>query len=320
MKIDRDIPYSQTSNEDSPFHTLDIYYDLARIGGRRKPVIVFIHGGSWFEKDKSFLEVSEEEAMWAWFVEQGYVFAGLNFRLADLAYPPKTTVFDMVDDIARGIKWLSVNGVRYGGKKNGFILVGHSSGAHLAVLIATDERYLRKYHLSLADIGGVIAMDGAHYDLPQMMKILQSEDLGMPHQRGMYVKMAKILGRTAQEQARISPVAFLGEGSKNIAFLLLSARPQSQQMSAKFCLLLEDIGIHVLHYHFERCSHSDFIFRFRGMVSKYILPFLGQIQQTTESTDLPQWNTIFPKANSQDKVIAKSKFKFEEWLVTRKKK
>ena len=40
-------------------------------------------------------------------------------------------------------------------------VMGHSAGAHLAALVATDDRHLKAEHLPLATIKGVILLDGA---------------------------------------------------------------------------------------------------------------------------------------------------------------
>jgi acetyl esterase/lipase len=47
--------------------------------------------------------------------------------------------------------------------------MGHSAGAHLVALLATDERYLARVGLSQADLAGVLPIDGAAYDVPTQM-------------------------------------------------------------------------------------------------------------------------------------------------------
>jgi len=55
----------------------------------------------------------------------------------------------------------------YGGDKSRIYLSGHSAGAHLAALLALDDKYLKKFGLDRAAIRGVIAMSGI-YDVDRL--------------------------------------------------------------------------------------------------------------------------------------------------------
>lgn len=46
------------------------------------------------------------------------------------------------------------------------MLAGHSAGAHLSALVATDPQYLRRAGVGMERIKGVILLDGAAYDVP----------------------------------------------------------------------------------------------------------------------------------------------------------
>jgi acetyl esterase/lipase len=48
--------------------------------------------------------------------------------------------------------------------------MGHSAGAHLVALVGTDARYLQSAGIGFADVDGVIANDGAAYDVPAEMR------------------------------------------------------------------------------------------------------------------------------------------------------
>ena len=47
--------------------------------------------------------------------------------------------------------------------------MGHSAGAHLAALVAVDQRYMEAEKLSPQCLKGVILLDGAGYDIPRQM-------------------------------------------------------------------------------------------------------------------------------------------------------
>ena len=45
-----------------------------------------------------------------------------------------------------------------GGAPDRVFLAGHSSGAHLSLLLATDPKYLARHRLSASDVAGVIGL------------------------------------------------------------------------------------------------------------------------------------------------------------------
>ena len=66
----RNIPYADTKNEKQ---TLDVY---APAEGKDHPVVFWIHGGGWQSGDKA--EVHKKPQA---FVDKGYVFISVNYRL-----------------------------------------------------------------------------------------------------------------------------------------------------------------------------------------------------------------------------------------------
>lgn len=221
----------------------------------------------------------------AWFVKQGYVFVAVNFRLAGSPRSPAANVTDMVSDVAKAIKWLTVNGRRYGGQHSGFILLGYSSGAHLATLLVTNEKTLRDYRLQSRDVRGVIALDVPHFDVPLAVEILCTEDVGLQHQGRRLAMLNRILGNTRAAQERVSPAAHLGPWLRETSFLLLSAglyqgcrQSFSRRMSEHFKDQLLKHGLDAQHRHFEEYDHTDFIGRFCGDISDCVADFLKRIR------------------------------------------
>lgn len=133
----------------------------------RAPLIVFVHGGGWKRgsKDNATGRFKPEH-----YPTQGYVFASINYRLV-----PAATVEQQAADVASAVKGLLA---RPDIDPRRVVLMGHSAGAHLVALVGTDERYLKGVGLSLANISGVIPIDGAAYDVPAQMadgpQIMQS--------------------------------------------------------------------------------------------------------------------------------------------------
>ncbi|ORX79859.1 hypothetical protein BCR32DRAFT_300618 [Anaeromyces robustus] len=103
--------------------TLDVYYNPADIN-TKKPVNIYIFGGSWVANDK------------VRFTRLGALLERENYIgiIPDFALYPNGLFEDMVDDVYQAIQWTYNNIEQYGGDKDNIILTGHSSGAHLAAL------------------------------------------------------------------------------------------------------------------------------------------------------------------------------------------
>lgn len=126
------------------------------------PLVVFVHGGGWKRGDKRGATGLAEVAH---LTAQGYAFASINYRLV-----PAATVEQQVADIASAVAWLRDNAARLGIDTSRIVLMGHSAGAHLVSLAGTDPAYFQAVGMSLADVRGVIALDGACYDVPRQIK------------------------------------------------------------------------------------------------------------------------------------------------------
>ena len=69
-----------------------------------------------------------------------------------------------MQEIAGAISFLVKNAAKLGFDPARIILMGHSSGAHVATLLGTDSSYLEKEGLDLDIIAAVIAIDGSNYN------------------------------------------------------------------------------------------------------------------------------------------------------------
>ena len=117
--------------------------------------VVFIYGGAWREGDRADYE----------FV--GHALTGLGYPvfIADYRLYPEVTYPAFVDDSADAIAWFEANADELlGHPLQRYVLMGHSSGAHTAALLATDTRFLRERGVR-AELAGLVGMAGP-YDLP----------------------------------------------------------------------------------------------------------------------------------------------------------
>jgi acetyl esterase/lipase len=149
-----------------PRQKLDIYspFKPARSRNRRPncaadgsvPVVVFFHGGGWTSDSKD-----EYRFVGATLAAKGWLAVVPSYRVY-----PKVRFPVFVDDAAQAVAWVEAHAAEYGGDPTRIFVMGHSSGAHLALLVALDKSYLAAYGASANDIAGVIGLSGPYDFLP----------------------------------------------------------------------------------------------------------------------------------------------------------
>ena len=133
---------------------LDIHPPAATTA--RPPIVVFLHGGSWRDGDREGYR----------FVGQRLAQAGALVLVPDYRKAPEHAFPDFMYDTARAVAWAKANAERLGGDPNRIFLMGHSAGAHIVALLATDPRYLASVGLTPRDVAGVVALAGPYDFLP----------------------------------------------------------------------------------------------------------------------------------------------------------
>jgi acetyl esterase/lipase len=128
---------------------LDVYSPK---GATRAPVLIFVHGGSWYNGDKSDYPFLGDA-----FVEQGYVTVIISYRVAPLGVFPA-----FVQDAALAVKWVKDNIANLGGDPDRVYLMGQSAGAQIAALIALDSTYLREVGLERSAIRAFVGQAGPY--------------------------------------------------------------------------------------------------------------------------------------------------------------
>lgn len=165
-----DISYDLGSPPADPARNkLDIYLPDADVSTPR-PIVMHVHGGGWRRGDKNTTSTPDKAAL---FTGLGYGFVSINYRLSpqtgdpDNPDPNRIRFPDHPDDVGEAIGWLDRNALTYGLDPDRIILMGHSAGAHLASLVSTDPRYIRRYGVDGRQILGVIPLDTGAFDIEQ---------------------------------------------------------------------------------------------------------------------------------------------------------
>ena len=114
-----------------------------------RPVFVFIHGGYWralSKEDSGFLAES--------LAAHGFVTVAIDYRLA-----PNVTLQEIVREVRASIKFLWLEGHRYGVDKNMIFVGGSSAGGHLAGCLLTDD-WQNALYVPLTIIKGAVLISG----------------------------------------------------------------------------------------------------------------------------------------------------------------
>jgi acetyl esterase/lipase len=119
------------------------------------PIVVFLHGGTWQHGRREDYR----------FVGAALAARGVLAIVPDFRMAPAHPFPDFMRDAAAAVAWSHAHAREFGGDPQRLFLVGHSSGAHIAALLATDARYLRAVGLRPRQLRGVVGLSGP-YDFP----------------------------------------------------------------------------------------------------------------------------------------------------------
>lgn len=174
------------------------------------PLVLFIHGGGWSMGDHRRVQAKP-----AHFTASGYYFASAGYRIL-----PDSPVEEQAADIGAAIQALRGQAAAIGFDPDRMVLMGHSAGAHLAALVATDPSYAGE---AFDAVQGVVLLDGAGYDVPQ--------NIANPTMRAPTL-YRDVFGDDLVRQRALSPVTHVGgSDAPNWLALYVEERERSREQS-----------------------------------------------------------------------------------------
>ncbi len=141
-----------------PRQQLDVYRPLPQTAppAGARPLVVFFYGGTWSHGDRGdFRFVAEALAA------RGAVVVLPDYRLAPAVRYP---VF--VEDSAQATQWALEHAAQLGADPKRVFVMGHSSGAYDAAMVALDPRWLRRFGANPRQLAGWIGLAGPYDFLP----------------------------------------------------------------------------------------------------------------------------------------------------------
>jgi acetyl esterase/lipase len=132
---------------------LDVYRPA---DARGAPVVVFFYGGSW----------KSGKRQWYRWAGEALARRGLVVIIPDYRKWPQVRMDGFMRDAARAVAWSREHAGEYGGDASALFLMGHSAGAHIGALLATDDRWLQAVGMKPDQLRGFIGLAGPYDFLP----------------------------------------------------------------------------------------------------------------------------------------------------------
>ena len=158
----RDVPFWTIAGIDRQLRA-DIWEPAPEVR-RTGTAIVYLYGGSWHFFDKDVLT----RPLFRQLTAQGHVVMDAGHRSC-----PETDVIGMVGDVHRAIAWIKANAERYMIDPDRVVVMGGSSGAHIALLAAyaPHESKLVPEELHGADTSVMAVV--SWYGIPEMASAVE---------------------------------------------------------------------------------------------------------------------------------------------------
>ncbi len=229
-----DIRYVETTTKTvNPRHTLDIYEpndsqksNTNNASAYSKNItLIFFYGGAWDSGKKELYR----------FVGRAFSLEGYRVVIPDYRLYPEVQFPNFVEDSALAVKKIAS---LYPDQE--FILIGHSAGAHIASLLATDSKYLTAAQVSPSKIKAWIGWSGPYDFLPltsgRVKRVFSSTNNLSLTQPIHFVTPS-------------TPPALLTHGEEDTRVLIKN----SQNMAKK----LRSLNVDVIEKYYKEDSHSN---------------------------------------------------------------
>jgi arylformamidase len=230
LKRTLDIRYVTMPGVEAKLHSLDVYAPKEAKGA---PVLVFVHGGGWRGGDKSNRGHGENLAQR--YCAEGFVLVSVNYRLTPAGQHPAN-----IQDVAKAVAWVHGHIAEHGGDPAQMSIMGHSAGAHLASLVAADERWLKAEGKTLDILKRAVLLDTAAYDIPRFIKEFAGDRQGA----GMKALYVSAFGDTEAAWRDASPQLHLALNKHTPPMLLFytGTRMAAKTLAPAFAEALTRVG------------------------------------------------------------------------------
>ncbi|GEP43214.1 alpha/beta hydrolase [Brevifollis gellanilyticus] len=234
------IPYVENGHAR---HVLDVY---SPPNAKNLPVVFWIHGGGWQTGDKKNVNLKPK-----WFMDKGFVFVSINHRLL-----PEVDMGTLIGDVAKAFGWMEKHITEYGGDPKRVLVGGHSSGAQLATIICTDDRYLKAEGVGFDVLIGCVPVDGDTYDVPAIIETAETRRRVHGQEQAKFGHREKF-GNDPAKHKDFSAVTHIAKGKGIPPFLILhvSNHPDNAAQASRLTTVLKGAGVSVINYGAKDTNH-----------------------------------------------------------------
>ncbi|SDV14603.1 Acetyl esterase/lipase [Pseudomonas vancouverensis] len=214
-----------------PRQKLDLY--VPRHPRANNPVVVFFYGGSWNSGSRSDYS----------FVGEALASRGIVAVVADYRLYPQVRYPQFLEDCAKAVGWTREHIRQYSGDPQQLYLMGHSSGAYNAAMLALDPGLLAAVGMSPHDLRGWIGLAGPYDFLP----------IENPDVRPVFF--------WPDSPPRSQPINHVSQGAPPA--LLMASRDDDlvnpTRNTGGLALKLREAGVPVQDLYFSRTSHATLV-------------------------------------------------------------
>jgi len=235
------IPYAEPAHERQ---ILDIYTPGVTKG---LPVVFWIHGGGWQTGDKTNVQLKPQV-----FMEKGFVFVSTNHRLL-----PHVEMDTVIRDVAKSLGWVHKHIAEHGGDPQRIFVMGHSSGAQLAALICTDDRYLKAEGVPFSVLRGCVPVDGDTYDIPAIIETAETRRRVHGQPQAKFGHREKF-GNDPVKHKDFSAVTHVAKDKGIPPFLILhvSDHPDNSAQAQRLGAVLKEAGVPAKVFAAKETNHT----------------------------------------------------------------
>ncbi len=240
--------YSRTSDiayDSGGQHRLDLYRPAR---GQDCPLVVYFYGGAWDGGDKASFR----------FVGAALAEAGVVAVIPNYARYPEARFPRFMHDAALAVAYARAHAREWGADPDRLFVIGHSAGAHMAVLLALDQEYLQQVDGNSRWLRGAVGLAGPYDFLPAKEAYL-NEMFGPP-----------------ENFARSQPVNFARADAPPL-LLMHGLRDQrvDPDNTRKLEARMQAVGGSVRAEYFPQAAHADLVAAFSPL--RPGLPVLPEI-------------------------------------------
>jgi acetyl esterase/lipase len=148
-RVERAIAYGPEAR-----HRMDLYLPKGKV--QSAPAVLFFYGGGFISGNKCEYR----------FVGQAFASLGIIVGIADYCLFPDHRFPEFVEDGAKAAAFLHKTLPEYGGDPSRLFVAGHSAGAYIAIMLASNPEFLREAGADQSILAGAIGIAGPYDFLP----------------------------------------------------------------------------------------------------------------------------------------------------------